>query len=116
MTYATEANIELILGWAIELAATATSRPTTEQLAEMLSQVDAIINAEARRTTNATDTSTRLKTIAVSLTLKMVNNMFALTNPDSYDFVEVELTDDQKRIIHMELGVWDSLTWEVGSD
>ena len=113
MTYATEANIELILGFDIEAAATATSRPTTEQLAEMLSQSDAIINAEARRTANATDTSTRLKVIAVSLTLKMINNMFALTDPGTYAFVEVELSDDQKRIIHMELGVWDSLTWEI---
>jgi len=114
MTYATEANIEAILGYAID--ATGTSRPTTAQLAQMLSDADAIINAEARRTTNATDTSGRLRVIAVGLTMKMINNMFALTDPSSYAFVEVELTDDQKRIIHMELGVWDSLTWEVGTD
>ena len=114
MTYATEANMEAILGYAID--ATGTSRPTTAQLAEMLSQADAIINAEARSTTNATDTSTRMKVIAVSLTLKMINNMFALTDPGAYAFVEVELSDDQKRVIHMEHGVWDSLTWEVGTD
>ena len=116
MTYATEANIELILGYAIVAAATATSRPTTEQLAQMLTDADSVINAEARRTTNATDTSGRLRVIAVSLILKMIINMFALANPDSYGFTEVELTDDQKRVIHMELGVWNALTWDIQTD
>lgn len=114
MTYATEANIEAVIGYSID--ATGTSRPTTEQLAEMLTQADSIINAEARRTTNATDTSGRLKVIAVSLVWKMIVKMFALTNPSGYAFMEIELTDDEKRIIHMELGVWDALTWEVGID
>lgn len=100
MTYASEADIENILGYAID--ATGVSRPTTAQLAEMLSQADAIINAEARTTSNLTDTSGRLKTIACSLVWKMIVNMFALTEPELYGFTEVELNDDQKRIIHME--------------
>ena len=112
MTYATETNIETILGYAID--ATGSSRPTTAQLAGMLADADSLINAEARRTSNTTDTSGRLRVIAVSLILKMIINMFALTEPDRYGFSEVELTDDQKRIIHMELGVWDSITWDVG--
>lgn len=111
MTYATETNIEAILGYAID--ATGSSRPTTAQLTGMLADADSIINAEARRTSNATDTSGRLRAIAVSLVQKMIINMLALTDPDAYGFVEVELTDDQKRIIHMELGVWDSYTWEL---
>ena len=114
MTYATEVNMEAILGYAID--ATGSSRPTTAQLAEMIAQADSIINTEARRTTNATDTSGRLKVIACSLILKYIINIFALTSPETYAFMEVELSDDQKRIIHMELGVWDSLTWEVGID
>ena len=114
MTYASEINMEAILGMDIALATAATSRPTTEQLAEMLTQADSIINAEAKQATNSTDTSGRLKVIAVSLTLKYINNMFSLSNPGAYSFVEVELSDDQKRIIHMELGVWDALSWEVG--
>ena len=112
MTYCTEANIEAIYGWAID--ETGTSRPTTAQLAEMIAQADAIINAEARVTTNMSDTSGRLKVIAVSLISKMIINMFAVTNPDMYGFTEVELTDDQKRIIHMEHSIWQSETWEVG--
>lgn len=114
MTYATEANMEAILGYAID--ATGSSRPTTAQLAEMITQADSIINAEARSATNATDSSGRLKVIAVGLIQKMINNMFFFTDPATYGFIEVELNDDQKRIIHMELGVWNSLTWEVGSD
>jgi len=114
MTYAEESDIEAILGYAIDVATLAVSRPTTEQLEVMLDLADGIINAEARRTTNATDTSGRLKVIACSLIMKYIINMLALTDPDLYGFSEVELTDDQKRIIHMELGVWDSLTWDVG--
>ncbi len=113
MTYATETNIEAIFGYAID--ASGNSRPTTAQLAEMLSQADSIINAEARRTTNTTDTSGRLKAIAVSLVLKMVTNMFALTDPETYAFIEIELNDDQKRIIHMELGVWQSISWDISN-
>ena len=113
MTYATEVNIEAMLGYAID--ATGDSRPTTAQLAEMLSQADSIINAEARQATNSTDTSGRLKVIACSLVHKMVYRMFGLTNPETYQPVEIELTDDQKRIIHMELGVWNAISWEVGT-
>ena len=113
MTYAIEANIEAILGYAID--ASGTSRPTTAQLAEMLAQADSIINAEARVATNKTDTSGRLKVIAVSLVLKMITNMFALTDPEIYGFIEIELNDDQKRIIHMEHGVWNSNTWDIGN-
>jgi len=114
MTYATEANMEAVLGYAID--DTGTSRPTTTQLAEMLSQADSIINAEAKRSVSGTDTSGRLKVIACSLVWKMIVKMFALTNPEAFALMEVELSDDEKRIIHMELGVWDSLTWEVGND
>ena len=45
----------------------------------------------------------------------MIINMFAVTDPDAYGFTEIELNDDQKRIIHMELGVWNSISWEVGT-
>jgi hypothetical protein len=114
MGYCTEANIEAVLGYAID--DTGTSRPTTTQLTQMISDADAIINAEARRTTNATDTSGRLRVISVSLVLKMIINMFALTNPDAYGFTEIELTDDQKRVIHMEHGVWDAYTWDIQTD
>lgn len=110
--YAEEADVENMLGYSID--ATGTSRPTTAQLAEMLSQADSIINAEARVTSNLTDTSGNLKRIACSLVLKMIVNMFTLTDPDVFGFTEVELTDDQKRIIHIEHGVWSSLTWDVG--
>ena len=114
MTYAVEADLEGIIGYAID--ASGISRPTTAQLAKMIELADGIINAEARTTTNLTDTSKRLKVIAVSLVQKYINNMFATTDPSAYAMIEVELTDDQKRIIHMEHGVWNSLSWEVGVD
>lgn len=113
MTYATKDNIEAIFGYDID--DTGTSRPTSTQLSGMLEDADAIINAEARVTSNMTDTSKRLRVIAVSLCLKMVTNMFALTDPETYGFVEIELTDDQKRIIHMEHSIWQSQTWDVGN-
>lgn len=113
MVYVSEAEIEAIIGYLID--ATGNSRPSTAQLTQMITNAGAIINAEARVTSDLTDTSGRLRVIAVSLVLKMIVDMFALTDPDAYGFTEVELTDDQKRIIHMELGVWDSYTWDVGS-
>lgn len=112
MTYASENEIEGVIGYDID--DTGNSRPTSTQLAIMLTDADSIINAEAKRSTNGADISGRLRVIAVSLVMKMMVNMFALTDPDIYGFTEIELTDDQKRIIHMELGVWNSLTWEVG--
>ena len=112
MTYAEKKHIEMIYGYTID--DTTNSRPTTTQLSEMLIQADAIINAEARRDDNSTDVNHRMRVIAVSLVLKMVVNMFAITHPDSYGFTEVELTDDQKRIIHMQLGVWQAKTWDIG--
>jgi len=113
--YATEANIELVIGWAIESTSLTTSRPTSEQLVQMLADADGIINAEARVTTNMTDTSGRLRSIEVSLVMKMIINMLAFTKPEEYGFTEVELTDDQKRVIHMEHGIWQALEWEVGA-
>jgi len=113
MTYAKESNIEAILGYSID--DTGTSRPSSTQLSEMILQADSIINAEARVATNKDDASGRLKVIAVSLVLKMITNMFALSNPDTYGFIEIELNDDQKRIIHMEHSVWQSKTWDIGN-
>lgn len=113
MTYAKQEDIEDIYGFTIDDEGT--SRPTLTQLNRMLGYADSIINAEARRTTNATDTSGRLKVIATSLVQKMINNMYAITDPETYGQIEVELNDDQKRIIHMEHGVWDSETWDVGN-
>jgi len=114
VNYAKQAHIEAILGYSIDDEGT--SKPTRTHLYQMFDDADSIINSEARVTTNLTDTSGRLRVIAVSLVLKMITNMFALTNPAAYAFIEIELTDDQKRIIHMEHGVWDSITWEVGVD
>ena len=112
MTYAVETDIEGLFCWSID--DTGISRPTTTQLAKMLTIADVIINAEARVTTNMTDTSGRLKAIACSLVQKMIINAMAFSDPDSFGFVEVELTDDQKRIIHIEHGVWQSQSFEVG--
>jgi len=112
MVYVSEAEIEAIIGYLID--ATGNSRPSTAQLTQMITNAGAIINAEARVTSDLTDTSGRLRVIATSLVQKMINNLFAISSPEMYAFVEVELTDDQKRIIHMEHSIWQSLTFEVG--
>lgn len=111
MTYAIETDIEAMMGFSI----TTNSRPTSTELASLLSYADSIINAEARVTSNLTDTSGRLKTIACSLVHKMITNIWANSDPDMFGFVEIELTEDQKRIIHVEHSVWQSLTWDVGN-
>jgi hypothetical protein len=111
MTYAEKKHIEAMVGYTIDDIGT--SRPTETHLAEMLIQADSIINSEAKRETNGDDKSKRLRVIACSLVFKMIVKMLALTDPDIYGFIEIELTDDQKRIIHMEQGVWTSKTWEI---
>lgn len=112
MTYAEETDIEALFGWNIDDIGI--SRPTTTQLAKMLSVADSIINAEARVTSNLADSSGNLKAIACSLVQKMIINLMAFSDPKQYGFIEPELTDNQKRIIHIEHGVWQAYTFDVG--
>jgi len=108
--YAAEADVEGMKGFAIS----ATSRPTTTELAVMLTQADSIINADMMISTNATDTYGILKANALSLIDKMINNLFFLAEPDNYDYQQVELSDDERRRMLKAHSKWGVLSWELG--
>lgn len=109
MTYAIETDIEGMLSITID----ATSRPTTTHLAVMLANADAKINAFIKQSSNITDTYGILKAVACGLVHKMMNNMFNFAEPDSYDFVEVLLTEEDKDLIRRAHSVWQVLSWEM---
>jgi hypothetical protein len=109
-TYAIETDVEGMVGYAIG----ATSRPTTTELAVMLTQADAIINADLVASSNLTDTYGILKANALSLVSKMINNLFFLAEPDNYDYQKVELSDDERRRMLKAHSRWAVLSWELG--
>ncbi|MFX1296292.1 MAG: hypothetical protein ACFFD2_15755 [Promethearchaeota archaeon] len=112
MTYAIETDIEGMLGMTIS----ATSVPTTTQLAVMLTQADAIINGFLKQT-SVTDTYGVCKMIACKLVRKMIHNFFAMRKPELYDMIEIGLTDNDKQQLQRahtpsELGY----SWEMLGD
>ena len=111
MTYAIETDIEGILGYSV--AATGT-RPTTAELAIMLTQADAFINAEIRESTNITDTYGILKAVAIGLVYRMINNLFYLAEPDNYNHMDIELSDPEIRLIRLAHSDWAAESWELG--
>lgn len=90
------------------------TRPSATDITEMLVEADGIINAEAKVTTNMTDTYGELAIIATSLVMKMINNMWSFTHPEQFPFVEIELTDEQKRLIHKTHLKFAGKSWELG--
>lgn len=110
MTYTTSAIVSALSGITIS----ATSRPTTTQMTAFLAEADKKINGEMRATTNITDDYGSLSPIATALIMKMINNLFALAEPEDYAMVEIELTEADKRTIHMTYSRWQSLSWKMG--
>jgi hypothetical protein len=108
--YCSEADMEKVLGYAID----ASSRPTTTELALMLTISTSYINAELKQSTNLTDTYGILKAVACNVTYRQINNLFALQDPDKYAMLEVGLTPEEIRLLHMAHSVWDSITWDTG--
>lgn len=112
MAYCTEADIEAMIGFAID----ATSRPTTTQLAVMLTNADSIINAFIRESSNITDTYGILQTIACHLVIKMVNNLFAFAEPENYPLLEIGLTEQDEKLVLKAHSKWQVKSWEMGVD
>lgn len=114
MAYTSATEINNQLGITIGSGTT----PSTTHLTAMLTAADGIINGEVRVSTNMTDTYGELKVIATNLVLKMVRRLWSFRDPESFPFEEVELTPEERRIIHRihdKFGgtTWDP--WETGS-
>lgn len=112
MTYAEKADIEAMIGYSI--SNDTDSQPSETYLNVMLSRADSLINAEMKESTNITDTYGYLKTIACNLVYKMINNLLAIQDPENFGPMEIVLTAEDMRLIHMAYTKWDSHTMEIG--
>lgn len=112
MTYATKSDIEAMVGYTI--SDSSDSLPTETYLDVMLERADSIINAEMKETTNITDTYGYLKTVACNLVYKMINNVLAIQSPEKFGPMEVTLTPEDMRLIHMAHEKWATYTTDIG--
>lgn len=110
VNYAEEAEVEAMIGYTV----TTTTRPTTTGLAVMLTNADSIINADLVASANLTDTYGVLKSNALSLIKKMINNLFFLAEPDNYEYMPVELSEDERGRMLKAHSRWALLSWELG--
>lgn len=102
------------IGYRVGLTFAAGTRPSSTEVAGMMNNATSIINAEARVESNMTDTSGRLKEIEITLVQKMINNYWYFANPKKYAFLDIELTEEQKRIIHKEKLKFYGESFELG--
>lgn len=86
--------------------------PTSTHLAALLTAADSMINAEARVSSNMTDTYGELKTIATNLVLKMIRRLWSFRDPDTFPYEDVELTAEERRIIHRVHDKFTGNTWD----
>ena len=111
--YAAETDIEALLDYPID----AGSRPSTTSLAVYLSNANIIINNFLCIETDLTGNSaTAMKPYACALVMDMINNMFAMAEPENYGRVEVMLTDQDKAEIMKIARKWKNYSWKMGID
>jgi len=108
--YCSAGDIERRLGVTI----TENTRPNSTDLAGFLDDADDFINSEVRVSENMTDTYGRLKQIAIDIVLKMINNLWSFTHPQIFPYIDIELSDEQKRIIHKNHLKMTGDTWDIG--
>lgn len=110
--YTDTETVQALLGFTIS----STSRPTTIGFNIMLSQADKMINGPLKLTSNMTDLYGLLSPIATNLVMKMVNNLLAFSEPENYDYIDVRLSDEDKRDIRQAHSLWQSESWRMGID
>lgn len=100
------------LGYQIGITIGASTIPSTTSAADLLDKATGMINAEVRVSANMTDTYGELAEIEIDLCSKMVRNIWSFKNPDAFPYETVELTPDQKRIIHRVHDKFLGKTWD----
>jgi len=109
--YCAETDIEGLIGYAIDTG----SRPTTAQTVIMMTNANIIINNFLCITSDLTGASaTAMKPYACTLVTKMINNLFALAEPEKYAMMELILTDADKIEMLKVLRKWAVKSWEMG--
>jgi len=113
-TYATSTNVGNRIG--ITFSDDPATRPSLTQAIAMCTDADSIINGYMKQSSNITDTYGFLRTVAINLVIKMINNLFALAEPDAYALIEVQLTEQDKELITKAHSIWAADSWEMGVD
>ena len=102
------------VGYRVHMTFSASTRPSSTEVADFMNQATSIINAEAMSSSNMTDTFGVLKVIEIRLVRSMIINVLAIANPEKYYDEPVELTPDEKRTIHMAQRRWAAHSFQVG--
>lgn len=112
--YAEKQDIEAKLGYDIDDSKK--TRPSATHLERLLLLADKQINGEMGPsvTSNIIDNTGYLRVIETELVKKMVNNMFAFSNPNDYTFIPEEFTDEEKILIHKATKAWAGTTFDLG--
>ena len=108
--YAEKQDIQRRLGKTFS----ATTVPSEDDLEGLLEDADGFINKEAKVFSNIKDTYGDLRNIAIDLVLKMINNMWSFRNPEKFPYIDIELTDEQKRDIHKVHLKFYGETFDIG--
>ena len=105
--YTSKEKIEKALGITIDKDST----PNITTCDEFLDDADGMVNSEARALSNMTDAYGDLDTITKNLVLKMVRRLLHFRDPDTFPYEEVELTAEERRIIHKTHDTSRGRTW-----
>lgn len=112
--YAEKEDIEAVLGYTIDDQKK--TRPSATQLETLLTLADKQINGELGPsvTANITDSTGYLGTVETQLVMRMINNIFAFSNPNDYTLVPLEFTSEEKILIHKAASAWSGTTFDLG--
>ena len=110
--YTSKEDVEKMVGY--NITDDETSRPSIIELNLFLIIADALINSALRQETNITDTYGLCRAYELGLVYAEINNLFAISDPDNYAPMEVDLTLDQEIKLRRTYGLWDADTFDVG--
>lgn len=115
--YCAKKDVEALLGY--EITDDGVSRPNLKQLENQMGLADDLINGQLRNynkliTGNISDETGFLRVLAADLVSKIINNMFAFSNPDAYTLIPLEFTPEQLKMLHKASDTWDGITFEIG--
>lgn len=102
-------------GARIGMVLSSTTRPTIAMADMLLQQCDGVINSAMMVTENVDDDYGYLRVVECNVFFKMVNNILALSEPERYDYMQVLLDEEDKKLIRMAYQKWASKTWDMGS-
>jgi len=110
--YCSEEDVEKMVGY--EISEDEESRPNEIELELMLIIADVVINSIFKVETNIVDLYGLCRAYALGLVYAQINNLFAVSDPNSFAPMEVDLTMDQEIKLRRTYGYWQGDSFEVG--